>query len=292
MARGDLTDDQWLRLEAVLPPLPTMGRKPRDRRQVFDGIWWRARTGSPWRDIPERYGPWETSYSAFRRWQIDGTWARVLEKLQVKADAAGHVEWEVSVDSTVCRAHQHAAGARKKGADREGRPDDGGLADEPADHGLGRSRGGLSTKLHLAADAAGHVLAIVVTGGQRGDAPQFIEVMDRIRVPRPGGGRPRVRPDHVLADRAYSSREIRAYLRRRNIAHTIPEKRDQAGHRRSRGSAGGRPPGFDREKYKARHKVECRIGLLKQARGVATRYDKLAVRYEATVQLALIRQSL
>ncbi len=72
-------------------------------------------TGSPWRDIPERYGPWETSYSAFRRWQIDGTWARVLEKLQVKADAAGHVEWEVSVDSTVCRAHQHAAGARKRG---------------------------------------------------------------------------------------------------------------------------------------------------------------------------------
>lgn len=123
MARGDLTDDQWLCLEAVLPPLPKMGRKPRDRRQVFDGIWWRARTGSPWRDMPERYGPWETSYSVFRRWQIHGTWARVLEKLQVKADAAGHIEWEVSVDSTVCRAHQHSAGARKRGLPvRAGRP--------------------------------------------------------------------------------------------------------------------------------------------------------------------------
>jgi transposase len=120
----------------------------------------------------------------------------------------------------------------------------------------------------------------------------FTEGMDRIRVPRPGDGRPRVRPDHVLADRAYSSRQIREYLRRRQIPHTIPEKRDQAGHRLRRGSAGGRPPGFDREMYKRRHKVECRIGLLKQARGVATRYDKLAVRYEATVQLALIRQAL
>nr|WP_280526693.1 IS5 family transposase [Streptomyces glebosus] len=292
MARGDLTDEQWVRLEAVLPPLPVMGRKPRDRRQVFDGIWWRARTGSPWRDIPERYGPWETGYTLFRRWQIDGTWARVLKKLQVKADAAGHIEWEVSVDSTVCRAHQHAAGARKRGLTvRAGRAPEG-LAAEPDDHGLGRSRGGLSTKLHLAADASGHVLAVVVTGGQRGDAPQFTEVMDRIHVPRPGTGRPRARPDHVIADRAYSSRQIRDYLRKRQIPHTIPEKRDQAGHRLRRGSAGGRPPGFDREKYKARHKVECRIGLLKQARGVATRYDKLAVRYEATVQLTLLRQSL
>ncbi|PJN35488.1 hypothetical protein CG747_38285 [Streptomyces sp. CB02959] len=98
----------------LLPPIPKMGRPPRDRRQVFDGIWWRARTGSPWRDIPERYGPWETAYSVFRRWQIDGAWTRVLEKLQVKADADGVIEWEVSVDSTVCRAHQHAADARKK----------------------------------------------------------------------------------------------------------------------------------------------------------------------------------
>lgn len=102
-------------MERLLPPIPKMGRRPRDRRQVFDGIWWRARTGSPWRDIPERYGPWETAYTLFRRWQIDGTWARILKKLQVQADAAGHIEWEVSIDSTACRAHQHAAGARKRG---------------------------------------------------------------------------------------------------------------------------------------------------------------------------------
>ncbi|WP_413777870.1 IS5 family transposase [Streptomyces sp. AM2-3-1] len=291
MSRGDLTDAQWERLEAVLPPIPKMGRPPRDRRQVFDGIWWRARTGSPWRDLPERYGPWETAYAVFRRWQIDETWARVLKKLQVKADADGIIEWEVSVDSTVCRAHQHAAGARKRGL-TSGRTRPNGLAAEPDDHGLGRSRGGLTTKIHLAVDASFHVLAAVITAGQRGDAPAFEQVMDRIRVPRISGGRPRTRPGHVLADRAYSSRQIRSYLRKRGIAHTIPEKRDQAGHRLRRGSAGGRPPGFDREMYKRRHKVECRIGLLKQARGVATRYDKLAVRYESTVQLTLIRQAL
>ncbi|RSM77777.1 IS5 family transposase, partial [Streptomyces sp. WAC 01325] len=158
----------------------------------------------------------------------------------------------------------------QKGADDPGRTRPRGLAAEPDDHGLGRSRGGLTTKIHLAVDASFHVLAVVITAGQRGDAPVFEQVMDRIRVPRTGGGHPRTRPERVLADRAYSSRQIRTYLRRRGIAHTIPEKRDQARHRLRRGSSGGRPPGFDREMYKRRHKVECRIGLLKQARGVAT----------------------
>jgi transposase len=115
VARGDLTSEQWARLEAVLP-VSRMGRRPRDRRQVIDGIRWRIRTGSPWRDMPERYGPWETAYSLFRRWQHDGTWALVLTRLQAQADAAGVISWDVSVDSTVCRAHQHAAGARKKGS--------------------------------------------------------------------------------------------------------------------------------------------------------------------------------
>ncbi|MFE5302457.1 transposase [Streptomyces sp. NPDC056632] len=95
-----------------------------------------------------------------------------------------------------------------------------GQAAEPDDHAIGRSRGGLTAKIHLAVD----VLATAVTVGQRGDAPLFTELMNRIRVPRPSGGRPRTRPAHVLADRAYSSREIRAYLRRRRIPHTIPEK--------------------------------------------------------------------
>lgn len=132
----------------------------------------------------------------------------------------------------------------------------------------------------------------MVTAGQRADAPVFTEIMDRVRVLRIGGGHPRTRPDHVLADRACSSRQIRAYLCRWQIPHAIPEKRDQARHRMRRGTAGGRPPGFNREMYKRRHKIRCRIGLLKQARGVATRFGKLAVSYEATVRLILIRQAL
>lgn len=82
---------------------------------MIDGIRWRTRAGTPWRDIPERYGPWDRVYDLFRRWQRDGTWKQILERLQVQADAQGLITWDVSVDSTVCRAHQHAAGARKKG---------------------------------------------------------------------------------------------------------------------------------------------------------------------------------
>ncbi|MDQ0578654.1 transposase [Streptomyces rishiriensis] len=92
------------------------------RRQLIDGIRWRTRTGAPWRDVPKRYGPWDRVYDLFRHWQRDGTWARILAQLQAETDAKGLITWDVNVDSTVCRAHQHAAGAAKRGTCGRNRP--------------------------------------------------------------------------------------------------------------------------------------------------------------------------
>jgi transposase len=112
--------------------------------------------------------------------------------------------------------------------------------------------------------------------------------MERIRVPRKGRGRPRRTPDSVAADKAYSNRRIRAHLRRRGIRHVIPEKKDHKATRLRRGSRGGRPPGFDKDRYKERNTVERAINKLKQLRAVATRYDKRGYVYLGTVTAAAL----
>ncbi|MFD5897109.1 IS5 family transposase [Streptomyces sp. NPDC060366] len=271
-----LTDAQWARIEPLLPDrTPKRGGRWRDHREVIDAIAFKFQTGTQWVHLPEKYGNWRGVYNRLRMWAIDGTWERVFTALMAQADADEDLNWAVSVDSTIVRAHQHSAGARGKGAP----------AGEPHDRAIGRSRGGLTTKIHLAADGHCRPLAFVLTAGQAGDAPAFTDVMARLRVPR-RRGRPRTRPDVVLADKAYSSRAIRDHLRKRGIRAVIPVPADQQGHRLRRGSQGGRPPAFDRNAYKQRNTVERCINKLKQWRGIATRYDKTATIYLAGLHIA------
>jgi len=129
---------------------------------------------------------------------------------------------------------------------------------------------------------------LVVTGGNVNDCTRFTAVMAAIRVPRLGPGRPRVRPDHVIADKGYSTKAIRAWLRRHGIACTIPERADQARNRARRGRRGGRPPVFDARVYRRRNVVERCFNRLKQWRGIATRYCKTARSFQAAVTLAAL----
>lgn len=161
------------------------------------------------------------------------------------------------------------------------------LLTEPADHAIGRSRGGLSTKIHQLVDGAGLPLVVLVSPGQAGDSPMFEPLMDHLRIDR-AIGRPRTRPDAVLGDKAYSSRSIRAHLRRRRITTVIAEPDDQKRHRQRRGHAGGRPPAFDANRYKARNVIERSFNNTKQWRGLATRYDRLAILYRGAAVLRAI----
>jgi transposase len=269
--RDLLTDAAWAQLAPLLPPQkPRTGRPAKPHRTVVEGILWALRTGAPWRGLRERFGPWHTVASRFYRWVAAGVWARVLAALQRRADLAGALDWGTPfVDGTVIRAHQHAAGARKR---RRGRRPVG-----PAGGALGRSRGGSSTELHLRAEGGGKPMALLVTAGQRHEQTAFRPLMEQGAVKRAGRGRPRVRPDRVVGDRGYTGRPIRASCRRRGIRHTIPRRRTERPQRT-----------FDRVAYRERNRVERLVGRMKQCRRVATRYEKRAAHFLAMVTPAAI----
>jgi transposase len=277
-----LTDVAWERIEGLLPGGGGRGGQWRDHRQVINAILWKLRTGAPWRDLPERYGPWKTAHERLRRWTADGTWDRILDHVVVKDDAVGRVEWVFSVDSSVVRAHQHAAGARKMGGARPTgwRP----LPLRAKDSG--GPGGGLTSKIHLAVDGRGLPMSILVTPGQARANPELLPLLDEVSVRPPGPGRPRHRPRRVIADKAYSHPSTRRALRARGIAFTCPERRDQIARRQAKGPAGGRPPAFDHAVYKKRNVVERCFGRLKQFRGLATRYAKRVAYCRAEVVIA------
>ncbi|WP_280522840.1 IS5 family transposase [Rhodococcus zopfii] len=281
-----LTDAQWSLIEPLLPSSDgRRGRPFRDNRRVVEGIVYRYRAGIAWRDLPAEFGPWQTIWKRHRRYAGDGTWDRVMAALLAHADANGLVDWAVSVDSTICRAHQHAPTSRGTQGDLSNYTN---LLAEPADHALGRSRGGLGTKIHQVSDGNGRPLVLLIGPGQAGDSPMFPILMQALSVPRVGPGRPRTRPDAVLGDKAYSSKSNRALLRSRGIEAVIAEPDDQRRNRLRRGSRGGRPVRFDADKYKGRNVVERSFAGIKQWRGLATRYDKLALTYRAGVLLSAV----
>ncbi|MEU4780237.1 IS5 family transposase [Micromonospora sp. NPDC023633] len=178
--RHDLTDVQWAVLAPLLPAGNGPGRPSQwNKRQLIDGIRWRVRVGAPWRDVPACYGSWQAVYALFRRWQRAGVWQQIVTGLQARADAAGLITWDVSVDSTIARAHQHAAGALRCPQQQAEAP--GAVVTELADHALGRSR--VDQKLHLACEQGGKPLSMLLTAGHRGDSPQFAAVLAGIRVP-------------------------------------------------------------------------------------------------------------
>lgn len=120
--RHELTDAQWEAVEDLLPSRKARGRKPRPSRDMLNGMMWILRTGAPWRDLPERYGPWETVYGRFRRWTLDGVITRILKRLQWRLDEEGYIDWDtLYVDGSSIRAAAAAAGA-KKGETARSRP--------------------------------------------------------------------------------------------------------------------------------------------------------------------------
>jgi transposase len=109
VTRREVSDEVWAVLEPLLPAVRTRGRPWTDHRLAVEGMVWRYRTGAPWRDVPERFGKWNSIYKRFDRWASDGTWDRLLAQVHTFADAEGELDWVVSIDSTIARVHQHGA---------------------------------------------------------------------------------------------------------------------------------------------------------------------------------------
>ncbi|WP_146686252.1 IS5 family transposase [Bradyrhizobium canariense] len=245
MDRLVLSDAAWERMAPLIIGRPDQkGSTGRDNRMFVEGVLWIVRTGSPWRDLPETFGDWNSVFRRFSRWSIKGVWWRIFEAMSDDPD----FEYLV-IDSTIVRAHQHAAGA-KKGSE---------------DQALGRSRGGLSTKIHMAVRGLGCPVRFTLTAGQKGDAPQAAALIEGLPA------------EVVMADAAYDADHLRQAIAAKGALAVIPNNPSRA----------LKYP-LDKHLYAQRHLVECCFSKLKQFRRVATRFEKTARNYRAVVTLAAI----
>src|SRR5438132_8091539 len=250
--RHELPWWHWRRIAHFFPPRAHEGGRGRpleDHQRIFNGILWRLHTGAPWRDIPERFGSWETVYGRFRRWRRDGTWARIvtylLDELE-QGNRLGHDLW--LVDATIVRASRAAAGARKDPLviPALGGPMSAQLK-EPSTHALGYSRGGFGTKVHLLVTDRGVILGIYVTPGQQHESTVFKPLLRRVLLRR-HRGLP-YWPTKLAGDKGYSYPHIRRWARRHGIEPVIPTRSNQP-----------HDPSFDKASYRQRNRVERVVG--------------------------------
>lgn len=246
-----LTNEIWERIARALYAVKhPAGSPPKiSDRDFVEGVLFLSRTSSPWRDLPPRFGDWNAAYHRFRRWLSAGYWAAIA---MILPGELVDVE-RLLIDSTTIRAHPHAAGAPKKHGGQEAQ-------------GLGRSRGGFTTKLHIAATDENTPVAMHLTPGQDHDASAFGALMNEVP--------PDCHPRTGVADKAYDSGEIRDALRDKGMKPVIPHRSNAVD-----------PPRLNKKEYRERNRVERLISKLKQFRRVATRYEKLAVTFLAFVQI-------
>ena len=239
-----LTDREWEHIFAKLRKIRGIYTgMPFRCRRFIEAVLWVLRVGGQWRALPPERGKWNSTFKRFARWSKQGVWSQLHEWLAEDADLQ-----EVSIDSTVARAHACAAGAAKSCAE---------------DEALGRSRGGFGCKIHAAVDALGLPVKFILTGGQAADITQAIPLMDGITTRA------------CLADKGYDSDVFLAWLKERGIKAVIPPKANRNEQR-----------DCDWWLYKERHVVECMFGKLKYFRRIAMRYEKLAINFMGMLALA------
>ena len=242
--RYELSDYEWTAIKPMLPNKPRGVRRVNDRR-VLNGIFWVLRTGAPWRDLPEVHGPRTTCYNRFVRWRRAGVWDHIMDAL-----AAGHDAALQMIDTSVVRVHQHGA-----------------CVADNNHQDMGRSRGGLTSKIHAVVDTNGLPVHLALTPGEAHDNRLCSVLLSALPA-----------QTMLLADRGYDADWIRELARQQGAWANIPPKRNRKD-----------PICFSPYLYRARNLVERFFNKIKQCRRVATRYDKLAANYLAFVKLASIR---
>ncbi|MBR5913841.1 MAG: IS5 family transposase [Selenomonadaceae bacterium] len=246
--RYSVTNEQWKIIEPHLPKSKSTGRPCLNPRTVFNAILWILGSGAAWRDLPTEYGNWNSIYHKFRQWLEQGVFERILQSIVSECQNYYLIE----IDSTFCKVHQHAAGARKILGNQN----------------IGVSRGGKTTKIHALVNEYFQLVALELSSGNLHDSEMAIKLLSKITLVG----------KKVLADKAFCSEEIRDFIFQQKAVACIPDKSNAV-----------RRHDFDHELYKSRNIIERFCQRIKNFRHIATRYDKLSICFLNFVTLAAVQ---